>query len=113
VLDVCGLGGFDGFGGEVVLAGDDLDPDVDGGDLTLAVAEFGFLRAWDGGKAGDEVVPGVCVDGPDLKGSASLLVVDQLGGGLVEFASESVECCAKAYGSGCVLAMRWRWPAPE
>ena len=47
---VCGLGGFDRSGGEVVLAGGDLDPDVDGGDLTLAVAEFGFLGAWDGGK---------------------------------------------------------------
>jgi hypothetical protein len=81
--------------------------------LTLAVAEFGFLGAWDGGKAGDEVVPGVCVDGPGLEGSASLLVADQLGGGLVEFASEGVECCFKGVWVGCILAMRWTWPAPE
>jgi hypothetical protein len=102
---VWGLGGFDGSGGEAVLAGGDLDPDVDGGDLTLAVAELGFLGAWDGGKTREDVVPGVFVYGPGFEGSASMPVVDQLGGGLVEFAGEGVECGFEGVGGRCAS---WR-----
>ena len=81
-----------------------LDPDVDGGDFGDACGRrVRVLGAGDGGKAGDEVVPGVCVDGPGLEGSASLPVVDQLGGGLVEFASEGVECCFKGVWVGVHL----------
>jgi hypothetical protein len=41
-LDLGGLDSLDGAGREVLLAGGDLDPDVDGRDLALAVAEFGL-----------------------------------------------------------------------
>ena len=44
-LDLGWLGGLDWAGREVVLAGGDLNPDVDGGDLALAVSEFGALGA--------------------------------------------------------------------
>jgi hypothetical protein len=37
LLDLGRLGGFDGARGEVVLAGGELYPDVDGGGLALAV----------------------------------------------------------------------------
>jgi hypothetical protein len=47
-LDLGGLGCLDRAGGEVVLAGGDLGPDVDGCDLALAVSEFRSLRAWNG-----------------------------------------------------------------
>jgi hypothetical protein len=44
-LDLGMLNGFDRARGEVVLAGGELDPDVDGGDLALAVPEVRPLRA--------------------------------------------------------------------
>jgi hypothetical protein len=93
LLDFWGLGGLDGSGGKAVLAGGDLDPGVNGGDLAFPVTELWSLRAGDGWEPGDQVLPGVFVDGPGFQRSASLLVVGQRCGGLIEFGGEGLECC--------------------
>jgi hypothetical protein len=105
LLNLWGLGGLNGSGGEVVLAGGELDPDVDGGDLSFPVAEFGLLRAGDGRQPGDEVAPGGLVDGPGFQGLAPLLVVDQRGCGLVEFASQGFKGCFEGERIGLFLAL--------
>jgi hypothetical protein len=80
-VDFWGLGGLDWSGGEVVLTGGDLNPNVDGGDLAFPVPGLGSLRAGDRRKPGDQVRPCVFVDGPGFQGLAPLLIVDQMCGG--------------------------------
>ncbi len=92
LLDFWGLGGLDGSGSEVVFAGGDLDPDVDGGDLAFPVAELGPLRTGDGREPRDQGLPGVFVDRPGLQGPAASLKVNQRGCGLIEFGGEGLEC---------------------
>jgi hypothetical protein len=86
-----GLGGFYGSGGEVMLAGGDLDPDVDGSDLAFPITEFWALRAGNGRKAAEQVFPGGPVDGPGFQGSAPFPVVDETGGRLVGFGGQGME----------------------
>ena len=60
------LDGFDRVRGEVVLAGGELDPDVDGGDLALAVPEVRPLRAGGVVQSFGQGSPRVLVDMPVL-----------------------------------------------
>ena len=108
LLDLWGLGGLDGSGGEVVLAGGDLDPDVDGGDLAFPVAELWPLRTGDGREPGGQGLPGVFVDRPGFQGSAPSLKVDQRGvEGSSSSAGEGLSAASKASGSDCFLALLW------
>ncbi len=107
LLDFWGLGGLDGSGGEVVLAGGDLDPDVDGGDLAFPVAELGPLRTGDGREPRDQGLPGVFVDRPGFQGLAASLKVNQGGCGLIEFGGEGLECRFEGERIRLILALLW------